>query len=65
MGGERPEYTSLIVMTPGGEWAIDMPSIDGGKWSRTGTVPKISVTPSILIPDKYHGFLTDGTLRDC
>jgi hypothetical protein len=52
-------------MTPGGEWAIDMPSIDGGKWSRTGTVPKISVTPSILIPDKYHGFLTDGTLRDC
>lgn len=72
---------SYLVRTPGGDWAIDGPSTDqahnqipkkvGGGWQRSGTAPKFTVRPSILIgkrPDgswTYHGFLTDGRLEEC
>lgn len=33
-------------------------------WQRTGTVPKITVTPSIATP-RWHGWLRDGVLTSC
>lgn len=71
-----PDGHTLVVRTPGGEWVVDAPSKGGGKWTRTGKVPKITATPSILIGEVrntegkiiargYHGFLTDGALIEC
>lgn len=54
---------SLVVKCPDNtDWLIDGPSYHDGKrthehpWTRTGTPPIISVTPSIATPG-YHGFL--------
>lgn len=61
-----PDGRCLSVMTPGGEWCIDGPSSGGDRrpWQRTGEPPTITATPSILIGDRYHGWLTNGVLRD-
>jgi len=63
-----PDGISLAVVLPpkGGidVWHPDSASISGGKWTRTGTIPKVTCTPSILTPS-YHGFLTDGFLIEC
>ncbi len=58
-----PDGLALAVMTPGGEWYIDGPARDGGRWTRTGTPPAITVMPSILA-GPYHGWLRDGHLVD-
>lgn len=59
------EKLCLMVMTPGGEWMVDDPR---KPWHRTGD-PRhpetLTVRPSILIPGKYHGFLTAGVLVEC
>lgn len=60
---------SLVLMTPGGEWWIDGPSDNGEGWTRTGTPPHITASPSIgkKAPDgswAYHGWLRDGKLVD-
>jgi hypothetical protein len=60
-----PDGHFVCVMTPGGEWNIDGRSTGGGYWTRTGTPPKLTVRPSILIGRAYHGFLTDGKLIQC
>lgn len=65
-----PDGRILCVRTPGGEWIIDGPPSygGGGKWQRTGEVPCITVSPSILIggcegsPVRYHGWLQNGVL---
>lgn len=58
----------LVVKTPGGEWIIDGPSSDkpAKRWSRSGTPPHITVQGSIGIgsPQRYHGMLIEGVLRD-
>ena len=70
-----PDGHALVVRTPSGDWAVDGPSSGGGKWTRTGTVPNITVTPSIVMgPHKdaegkilkpgYHGWLRDGALHE-
>lgn len=70
VGSEKvgPDGLCLCVcLPPGGGldyWHIDGPAKGGGSWTRTGTVPNITARPSILTPN-YHGFLTDGVLRDC
>lgn len=58
----NPDGMVLCVRTPGGDWLIDGPSDTGGSWSRTGEVPNITVTPSILQRGKYHGELLGGYL---
>ena len=63
-----PDGVHLVVQTPGGEWMPDSPSrnpdgTQGASWTRTGTLPVVTVRPSILMRN-YHGFLTDGVLRD-
>jgi hypothetical protein len=52
-----PDGKCLAVMTPAGLWSIDGPDKDGNRcWSRTGTPPLISVTPSINFPGRCeHG----------
>lgn len=60
-----PDGLCVVVKTPGGEWPIDGPSSNGDGWNRTGKIPKITATPSILISDRYHGWLRDGMLIEC
>jgi hypothetical protein len=63
-----PDGRAIIVALPpdGGDdwWHVDGYAKGGGKWTRTGEPPNISVTPSILTP-RYHGFLQGGVLREC
>ena len=57
----NPDGIVLCVRCPGGDWMVDGPSSSNGSWSRTGTVPNVTVTPSILQPT-YHGWLRNGEL---
>lgn len=64
-----PDGHCLVVVTPAGPWIVDGPSMNndgsrGNPWTRTGEVPKVTASPSIHIPGKYHGWLRDGTLID-
>ena len=64
-----PDGLCLMVKLPNGcEWIVDGPAAsqdDKSKagWTRTGTPPNVTATPSILARD-YHGFLRDGVLVD-
>lgn len=66
-----PDGTSWVVQTPGGPWAIDRPLPDGSRWTRSGSPPRFTVHPSILIeptrrcPAGFHAFLTEGVLVPC
>jgi len=67
--GERlDDGMILVVKTPAGEWLIDGPSSDkpSKRWTRSGVPPLITVQGSIGIgsPQKYHGMLIEGVLRD-
>jgi hypothetical protein len=56
-----------VCLPPGGGldyWHVDGPAKGGGNWTRTGTVPNITATPSILTP-RYHGWLRNGALVEC
>ena len=58
--GKGPDGKALTVMLPdGSDWLID-----DGRWQRTGTVPKVTVSPSIRSP-QYHGHLVNGELIEC
>lgn len=60
-----PDGHCLVCMLPGRHpWIMDGPSRDGGRWTRTGTAPRLTVRPSIVV-DGWHGFLTDGRLVSC
>lgn len=65
-----PDGTCICIMTPGGAWMPDLPSTSGTPWQRTGTLPKITCNPSILIPGRggrpeFHAWLRAGVLIDC
>jgi hypothetical protein len=63
-----PDGISLCVaLPPGGGhdyWHVDGHAKGGGKWTRTGTAPNVTASPSILTP-RYHGFLRGGFLEEC
>lgn len=63
-----PDGASLMVKLPpggpGDEWSIDMPGTGNSRWTRTGTAPDVTASPSILTP-RYHGWLRDGWLVEC
>jgi hypothetical protein len=56
-----------ICLPPGGGldyWFVDGAASNGPGWHRTGIVPNITATPSILTP-RFHGWLRDGKLVSC
>ncbi len=60
-----PDGLCLVLELPGGhEWVIDRASDSGAHWTRTGVPPAITVTPSVLVPNGYHGWLRNGVLID-
>jgi hypothetical protein len=60
--GKRPP---MIVKLPGGEeWCIDMPCRGGPGWTITGEPPRVTISPSINVPGRYHGWIRDGVLTD-
>lgn len=63
-----PDGIALCVVLPpnGGDdnWIVESESSNGGGWTRTGTVPLVTVSPSIMT-SRYHGFLTGGFLISC
>lgn len=63
----REDGISLHVKTPAGEWCVDAPPSSGnGGWSRSGTPPDVTASPSIVIgANAYHGFLRNGWLEEC
>jgi len=62
-GCAGPDGRCWVVRTPGGDWVIDGTASGGGRWTRTGTPPRLTVSPSILVRG-YHGWLRDGLLVD-
>lgn len=71
MSARGPDDHCLIVRTPGGDWPVDgkASNSDSG-WTRTGTLPKITVSPSIGMGEKgsgryFHAFLRNGFLEPC
>lgn len=52
----------LLVKTPGGDWDIDRPSVNGAGWMRTGEPPLITVSPSFDAVGEWHGHLVNGHL---
>jgi hypothetical protein len=61
----NPDGIVLCVRCPGGDWVVDGPSRSGGSWNRTGAIPNVTVTPSIVQGGLYHGWLRDGYLEEC
>jgi hypothetical protein len=63
-----PDGIALAVVLPpdGGYdvWHPDANSSNGTPWTRTGTVPKVTCSPSVQTP-RYHGHLRDGFLVEC
>lgn len=61
---------ALWVYLPGGPFCIDGPSyhwdgaaghmVYGEGWTRSGEPPRITVSPSIVIGDEWHGHIRDG-----
>jgi hypothetical protein len=67
-GWRGPDGRCLTVRCPNGlDWHIDGVASSGGRWSREGEPPLITVNPSIAIgrpddPEFYHGWLHGGSL---
>jgi hypothetical protein len=67
---KRPDGRCLVVKVPsldgrGTLWPIDHPSTgDGPGWTRTGTPPNVTASPSINYVGEYHGWLQNGVLSD-
>jgi len=55
----------LIILPDGGSWVTTQAATGGGKWTVTGTPPRITVSPSIWHnqPDGWHGFIRDGVME--
>jgi hypothetical protein len=56
-----PDGHSLVLKTPAGEWQIDAPGKDGGRWTRSGTPPLVTVTPPLKLKT-YTATLHGGLL---
>lgn len=65
--GRGPDGKNWCVQMPcGEEWIAYGPSSNGGKWVVQGSPPNITVSPSIHLVGRYHGFLKGGIVsEDC
>jgi hypothetical protein len=55
-----------VILPSGALWELDGKSSKEGEgfWTRTGTAPNFTVTPS-LHDLSWHGYLTNGILKEC
>lgn len=63
----RPPIMVLIPTVDGlVPICVDSPPTDNkdGGWSISGTLPNITITPSINLVGRYHGFIRNGVLED-
>lgn len=53
-----------IILPDGGEWITTQEATGGGKWTVTGEIPNITVSPSIWhnAPHGWHGHIQGGQL---
>lgn len=64
----EPRRAPIVVVLPTGSWhCVDSMYYNQqqgwhGGWSVAGTIPNLSVTPSIHIVGHWHGNLTNGEL---
>jgi hypothetical protein len=55
----------LFVKLPeGSEFCVDSRSSNGEGWIVSGAPPKVTVSPSIHIVGRYHGYIRDGVITD-
>lgn len=59
----------VYILTPDGWWCPDEMAYGqqgwhGAGWTVTGTFPKVSITPSINFPGRFHSWVRDGLLLD-
>lgn len=59
------ENSWKIILPDGGEWITTQEATGGGRWSVTGEIPNITVSPSIFhnAPHGWHGFIQNGQLN--
>jgi hypothetical protein len=58
----KADGLAISVVCPNGAvWCIDDQATGGGYWTREGTAPCLTVSPSIVAGD-YHGHLQNGVL---
>ena len=58
-----PDFGLIVKLPTGEDWHVEI----GGKhrtWKWSGTLPQITVTPSINAVGRYHGWLRKGELTD-
>lgn len=59
---QKDDGWAISVVCPNSAvWCIDSQATSGGFWTREGTPPNLTVSPSIVAGD-YHGFLQGGVL---
>ena len=58
-GAERGQHVLLYMNHQRGNWAAP-----GDKSGWDGNLDSPTLSPSILVPGEWHGFLEQGTLRD-
>jgi len=64
------DYVIVVRLPDGTDWVVDHASSRSLQeqrpqgWNVSGELPRISVTPSIHVIGRYHGFVTDGVLTD-
>lgn len=58
-----------IVFPKGHVFLTTQTSGNNGRWTVIGEAPRLTITPSIWFnqggPNSWHGFLTDGVMREC
>ncbi len=65
-GWVGPDGRSYMVRLPTRvNFPIDEAAADGGRWTRSGTPPHLTVEPSIHEVGRYHGHLKSGILSAC
>lgn len=64
------DYVIFIRLPDGTDWCVDHASSGSLRrgqpqgWTVTGELPTISVTPSINVEGRFHGFVTNGVITD-
>jgi hypothetical protein len=72
---ERPRRAPILIALPDissspSIWCPDQMAWNvaqgshGHGWDVAGTLPKLTITPSINFPGRYHGYVQDGQVTD-